>query len=655
MKMRLKILIPFIATVVVGTCMVLFLCVQKFNSYAKSEILNSVNQMSAVIQQELQILSDDSKDYATILASDVEFIDVVERGIDSQNFDKLRSFADNYIKVSGTGYLNITYPDRTLIYSTASPELAGKNMSEGNPGFDAINDFIAFTNVEHGEVIKIGIGTVAPLKNLQGEIIALFGVGYRLDEPSFVDEMKLITGQEVTMFQGDTRVSTTVLNDEGKRAVGTQAAANVANQVLGGKSYDGEAIVAGHPSFVHYEPILDTVSKEVVGMAFNGTYTEVMDAETHSMLVLGVGVAVIVIFASVIVAFLLARTIVRPVNEVGSIMKSLRQGDLSVRISESKSKDELAVMTNDISHFVSTLNGIIGDLTEGMRALAKRDLNYSGDADYVGDFGIIKDAYYQIQSDLNVILHEIKGATSDVNDNATQLSEMSSQLSHSASNEAATIQLITESMSEISGKTQNNMNMAREAANLSDNIKKNAEKGSTQMFEMTKAVDEINEASQNISKVIKVIDDIAFQTNILALNAAVEAARAGEAGKGFAVVADEVRSLASKSAAAAKETGELIENSMKKAEIGSQIANETAASLSDIVNGINESSVLISKIAESSEEQNQSISQIGTSVSQVADVVSRNSATAQESASFSEELNGLSVKLDDQLKSFRLN
>ena len=196
--------------------------------------------------------------------------------------------------------------------------------------------------------------------------------------------------------------------------------------------------------------------------------------------------------------------------------------------------------------------------------------------------------------------------------------------------------------------------MAGRAADLANTIKESAEKGNRQMHEMTEAVKEINQASHSISKVIKVIDDIAFQTNILALNAAVEAARAGQHGKGFAVVAEEVRNLAAKSAEAAKDTGGLIANSMEKAEFGAGIASDTALSLEEIVSGINESAQLVNEIAKSSEDQSLGIEQINSGIDQVAKVTQQNSATAEESAAASRQMSDQSSTLEGLIARFRL-
>jgi methyl-accepting chemotaxis protein len=215
------------------------------------------------------------------------------------------------------------------------------------------------------------------------------------------------------------------------------------------------------------------------------------------------------------------------------------------------------------------------------------------------------------------------------------------------------VQELSSSIAEIAQKTKDNAQMAERAATLGNDIKITAEKGSQQMDEMMLAVKDINTSSRNISKVIKSIDDIAFQTNILALNAAVEAARAGQHGKGFAVVAEEVRNLAAKSAESAKDTERLIADSIEKAELGSRIADETAASLTEIVEGIDESSQLVVEIAKSSEEQSAGITQVNRGIEQVAQVTQQNSATAQQSAAASQEMSGQSIMLEKLITQFK--
>ncbi|GHU41499.1 hypothetical protein FACS1894111_03880 [Clostridia bacterium] len=363
--------------------------------------------------------------------------------------------------------------------------------------------------------------------------------------------------------------------------------------------------------------------------------------------IMGVLFGVFLAVSVLVLRGVVQRLVTAPINKIRHIANEVTRGEVNVEI-PSNFIGEVGALAESFADMISSIkhqSDVLRDVSEG---------NYTNTMELRSENDVLGNSINHMVDTMNGTLHTIYGITADIEDHANEIANMSGQLSKTTSEAAETVEEITASMADISTKTQSNTDMAQEAASLSNNIKHNAEKGNTQMSELTQAIDEINEASQNISKVIKVIDGIAFRTNTLALNAAIEAARAGEAGKGFAVVADEVRNLASKSAAAAKETGALIDNSMKKAEIGAQIANETALSLADIVSGINESTLLVDKIAGSSEEQNQAISQIESAVQQVVDVVSRNSATAQESANFSEELNGLSVRLKQQLKSFKL-
>lgn len=257
-------------------------------------------------------------------------------------------------------------------------------------------------------------------------------------------------------------------------------------------------------------------------------------------------------------------------------------------------------------------------------------------------------------TNFHCLVSTISASIEQVNSGAKLVSDSSQSLAQGASQQASTVEELTASLEQISEQTRLNAKNAKQANDLSQTAKANASEGNVQMKNMLQAMDEINLSSANISKVIKVIQDIAFQTNILALNAAVEAARAGEQGKGFSVVAEEVRNLAGKSAKAAEETAEMIESSVKKVEAGTEIAHLTAKSLGEIVSQVDHAASYINSIAAASDEQAQSLEQINLGITQVSQVTQANAATAQESAAASEELSGQAAQLKEHISVFKI-
>ncbi|MCL1805618.1 MAG: methyl-accepting chemotaxis protein [Clostridiales bacterium] len=359
---------------------------------------------------------------------------------------------------------------------------------------------------------------------------------------------------------------------------------------------------------------------------------------------------------AVVIALYIASLISKPLIMLSTFMeKAGSTGDITLNPEDvatiskfSQNRDEIGQAVAGSASFVGHVTKISGEL----ESVANGDL--TTDVDLISDADTMGKSLKHMVDNLNRMFVEINSSTSQVAAESKQVADGAQSLAQGSTEQAASIEELSGSIAEIAEKTKTNADTANKTAKLAESIIGNAEKGSRQMDEMMTAVQDINQASQNISKVIKVIDDIAFQTNILALNAAVEAARAGQHGKGFAVVAEEVRNLASKSAEAAKETGAMIENSMEKATLGAQIAAETAASLKDIVSGINESSRFIQEIAESSEEQSAGINRINIGIEQVAQVVQQNSATAEESAAASEEMSGQSDMLQQLITQFKL-
>ena len=303
---------------------------------------------------------------------------------------------------------------------------------------------------------------------------------------------------------------------------------------------------------------------------------------------------------------------------------------------------------------VGAINGYISEISDVLGEMSNGNLDVEIKSEYLGDFVALKEAINGIVTSLNSVLSEINTAANQVASGTSQVSDGSQEISQGAAEQASSIEQLTAAITQIAEQTRQNAMSADQASEVSIAAKDNAVAGNEQMKMLQQAMEEINESSGNISKIIKVIDDIAFQTNILALNAAVEAARAGVHGKGFAVVAEEVRNLAARSAGAAKETTELIEGSIKKTEAGTKIADETAQALDRIVEGVQSAVTLVAEIATASNQQASGIREVNKGIEQMSQVVQTNSATSEEAAAAAEELSSQAELLKSMVAQFRL-
>jgi methyl-accepting chemotaxis protein len=351
--------------------------------------------------------------------------------------------------------------------------------------------------------------------------------------------------------------------------------------------------------------------------------------------------------ASSIICRVLNRSIVRPLKILNNIARQLSVGDASANV---------RVLTKDE----------VGELMESFKAMVENTRNQAQTAEAIARGDMTVDVKVNSEKDVlgialssiveknNQILSQICDTSGQVLNGAGQISEASIRLSEGAGHQAGSLQELAAAVAEVKIRIGLSTDHAAEAMACANDVRYGAVDGNKHMEEMLKAMDEINLSSSNISNVIKAIEDIAFQTNLLSLNASVEAARAGQYGKGFAVVADEVRSLAARSAKAAKETADMIENSIQRAEHGMKIAKTTADAFNKIVGGIEQVAGLAEKIAGASSEQASGIARINDELSQVSSAVQINSAASEESTAATSELYRQAEALKEMVQTFKL-
>lgn len=358
-----------------------------------------------------------------------------------------------------------------------------------------------------------------------------------------------------------------------------------------------------------------------------------------------------------LVAFVLAlkttKAIVPPLEEMERAAAQMAEGKLDIQLTY-KSDNECGHLAHSMREMSRTLQAYIESIDNRMYDFAKGNLNTKDSVVYKGDFVGIGESIDQAATAVSRTMAQIRDASEQVASGADQVAAGANASSQGATQQASSVQELAATINEISSQVKDNAESANYAHVQVQKVSEEMTNSNQKMQDMIQAMQEITSSSNEIGKIIKTIEDIAFQTNILALNAAVEAARAGAAGKGFAVVADEVRNLASKSSEASKSTAELIERSLQAVQNGMMIADDTAQALSQTVESADQVAQSIAKISSASNDQAIAITQITQGIEQISSVVQTSSATAEQSAAASQQLSGQAVTLKRLVNGFSL-
>ena len=423
-------------------------------------------------------------------------------------------------------------------------------------------------------------------------------------------------------------------------------------KMANGESGFGQYSYGGVTKFLSYAPIGGTNGWSI---GVNAPVSDFMSA-TYRGILITVVVILLTIAAAVVIAIRIAKRIGDPIAKCTARLELLAQGDLESPVPEVNSRNEtkrLADATESITH---TISAIIGDLGQGLGGIAHGDFTVTSKdtALYQGGFNELMLSMFALIDNQSNTMRQISLAADQVAAGSDQVAAGAQALSQGATEQASAVEELAATINEISGQIGETSENAGEASRKVDEADAMMLRCDQQMKEMVAAMDEISENSKQIGRIIKTIEDIAFQTNILALNAAVEAARAGEAGKGFAVVADEVRNLAGKSAAASKDTANLIEAAVQSVARGANIADMTAQTLDEVAANSKATAAMVEKIAAAAQQQAASVAQVTQGVDQISSVVQTNSATSEESAASSEEMSAQAQSLKDLVGQFKL-